>query len=40
MNQLGKRSGNWRWRLTDEMLSVGLPSLRDLTVASAHRGTS
>jgi 4-alpha-glucanotransferase len=33
--------GNWRWRLTDEMLSASaFRSLRDLTLASARTGTT
>jgi 4-alpha-glucanotransferase len=36
MNQPGSTGGNWRWRVTDEMLSAStLESLRDLTLASA-----
>jgi 4-alpha-glucanotransferase len=36
MNQPGSARGNWRWRVTDEMLSrAALESLRDLTRASA-----
>ena len=36
MNQPGIAEGNWRWRVTDEMLSgPALESLRDLTVTSA-----
>src|SRR5262249_42086422 len=36
MNQPGTAEGNWRWRVTDEMLSApAFHSLRDLTVASA-----
>jgi len=35
MNQPGTAGGNWRWRITDAMLSASaLESLRDLTVAS------
>jgi 4-alpha-glucanotransferase len=36
MNQPGSARGNWRWRVTDEMLSgPALDALRDLTRASA-----
>jgi 4-alpha-glucanotransferase len=36
MNQPGSAQGNWRWRVTDEMLSgSALEALRDLTRASA-----
>jgi len=36
MNQPGSAEGNWRWRVTDEMLGgPALESLRDLTVTSA-----
>jgi 4-alpha-glucanotransferase len=36
MNQPGSAQGNWRWRVTDEMLSASaFQSLRDLTLASA-----
>ena len=36
MNQPGSAQGNWRWRVSDEMLSPSaLQSLRDLTLASA-----
>ena len=36
MNQPGSAEGNWRWRVTDEMLSApALESLRDLTETSA-----
>jgi 4-alpha-glucanotransferase len=36
MNQPGSARGNWRWRVTEEMLSgSALDSLRDLTRASA-----
>jgi 4-alpha-glucanotransferase len=36
MNQPGSAQGNWRWRVTDDMLSASaLESLRDLTLASA-----
>ena len=36
MNQPGSARGNWRWRVTDEMLSgSALDALRDLTRASA-----
>jgi 4-alpha-glucanotransferase len=36
MNQPGSAEGNWRWRVTDEMLSAPvLESLRDLTETSA-----
>src|SRR6266850_6146934 len=36
MNQPGTAEGNWRWRVTDEMLGgPALESLRDLTVTSA-----
>jgi 4-alpha-glucanotransferase len=36
MNQPGSARGNWRWRVTDEMLSdSALDTLRDLTRASA-----
>src|SRR5262249_44058884 len=35
MNQPGSAQGNWRWRVTDEMLSPSaFQSLRDLTLAS------
>jgi 4-alpha-glucanotransferase len=35
MNQPGSARGNWRWRVTDELLSgPALESLRDLTRAS------
>ena len=41
MNQPGSAQGNWRWRLTDEMLSASaFQSLRDLTLASARTGTT
>ena len=36
MNQPGSAQGNWRWRVTAEMLSASaFESLRDLTVTSA-----
>ena len=36
MNQPGSARGNWRWRVTDEMLSgSAFDALRDLTRASA-----
>src|SRR5262245_16227857 len=36
MNQPGSAQGNWRWRVSDEMLSPSaFQSLRDLTLASA-----
>ncbi len=36
MNQPGSAEGNWRWRVTDEMLGgAALETLRDLTVTSA-----
>jgi 4-alpha-glucanotransferase len=36
MNQPGRAQGNWRWRVTDEMLSPSaFQSLRDSTLASA-----
>ena len=39
MNQPGSAQGNWRWRVTDEMLSgSAFPSLRDVTVTSARTG--
>jgi 4-alpha-glucanotransferase len=41
MNQPGSAQGNWRWRLTDEVLSASaFQSLRDLTLASARTGTT
>jgi len=41
MNQPGSAQGNWRWRLTDKMLSASaFQSLRDLTRASARTGTT
>jgi len=39
MNQPGTAEDNWRWRVTDDMLSASaFPSLRDLTHASARLG--
>jgi 4-alpha-glucanotransferase len=36
MNRPGSAEGNWRWRVTDEMLSgSALESLRALTLVSA-----
>src|SRR5262249_12523152 len=36
MNQPGSVDGNWRWRVTNEVLSASaLKSLRELTVASS-----
>jgi len=41
MNQPGSAQGNWRWRVTDEMLrGPALESLCDLTVASARAGAA
>jgi 4-alpha-glucanotransferase len=41
MNQPGSAQGNWRWRVTDEMLSgSAFPSLRDVTVTSARTGAA
>ena len=41
MNQPGSAQGNWRWRVTDEMLSgSAFQSLRDVTVASARTGAA
>jgi len=41
MNQPGSAQGNWRWRVTDEMLhGRALESLGDLTVTSARAGAA
>jgi 4-alpha-glucanotransferase len=41
VNQPGSAQGNWRWRVTDEMLSgSAFQSLRDVTVASARIGAA
>ena len=40
MNVPGRAEGNWRWRLTEEMLSAGdFKWLRDLTKNSNRSGT-
>jgi 4-alpha-glucanotransferase len=40
MNRPGSALGNWRWRVTDDMLSApALDSLRQLTLASDRAGS-